>query len=406
MAMMASSATQRYWQALPRQLADDLRPLVVGIADEVMAEIHAEIPEVALAGASFQRNLRAGIDAAYEQMLAEIGNAGAAQDRGIYAAFGRAQCRAGRGFDEMMAFYRLSGVVFWRRAGAATRRGDLSIETVLMAAEGTGPYLHEISGAAARGYVEEQTRREQTAQSGRHTLVRLLLQRPQPDDAILETAAAAAGWPLPATLAVVALAGPGMETAADLPGAVTAQVDSELCVLVRGGGLDSCVAELERTLDRRAVAAVGPVVSRDAAAESHSQAVSTLELIRAGAIDSHSVARAEDHLVELLVAGNAQLVGRIADRRLSNLDRLDPRAQDRMLDTLGAWLANPHRPTVLARELHLHVQTVRYRLERLRHLFGDALDDPDARFELALALRARSLLRNGDHPGAQPGDDV
>ena len=42
----------------------------------------------------------------------------------------------------------------------------------------------------------------------------------------------------------------------------------------------------------------------------------------------------------------------------------------------------------MAAELHVHPQTVRYRLARLRERFGDALDDPSARFELALALRS------------------
>jgi DNA-binding PucR family transcriptional regulator len=41
-----------------------------------------------------------------------------------------------------------------------------------------------------------------------------------------------------------------------------------------------------------------------------------------------------------------------------------------------------------AAELFVHPQTVRYRLGRLRDLFGAALEDPDARFELELALRA------------------
>jgi DNA-binding PucR family transcriptional regulator len=45
----------------------------------------------------------------------------------------------------------------------------------------------------------------------------------------------------------------------------------------------------------------------------------------------------------------------------------------------------------MAAELHLHPQTVRYRVARMRELLGDALDDPDARFELELALRARAL---------------
>jgi DNA-binding PucR family transcriptional regulator len=35
----------------------------------------------------------------------------------------------------------------------------------------------------------------------------------------------------------------------------------------------------------------------------------------------------------------------------------------------------------------VHVQTVRYRVGRLRDVLGDALDDPEARLELALALR-------------------
>jgi DNA-binding PucR family transcriptional regulator len=39
---------------------------------------------------------------------------------------------------------------------------------------------------------------------------------------------------------------------------------------------------------------------------------------------------------------------------------------------------------------------VRYRLNQLREAFGGALDDPDARFELALALRVRATAAHGD----------
>ena len=44
----------------------------------------------------------------------------------------------------------------------------------------------------------------------------------------------------------------------------------------------------------------------------------------------------------------------------------------------------------IADRLGVHVSTIRYRLARLRELFGDDLDDPEARFELALALRAHA----------------
>jgi DNA-binding PucR family transcriptional regulator len=43
----------------------------------------------------------------------------------------------------------------------------------------------------------------------------------------------------------------------------------------------------------------------------------------------------------------------------------------------------------MARALGVHPQTARYRLRGLRELLGDTLDDPDARFEIELALRAR-----------------
>ena len=41
----------------------------------------------------------------------------------------------------------------------------------------------------------------------------------------------------------------------------------------------------------------------------------------------------------------------------------------------------------VAAELGVHPQTVRYRIRQLRELFGTRLEDPEARFELALALR-------------------
>lgn len=44
----------------------------------------------------------------------------------------------------------------------------------------------------------------------------------------------------------------------------------------------------------------------------------------------------------------------------------------------------------MAAALHVHPQTVRYRLAQLRDIFGEALDDPATRFELSLAVRARS----------------
>ena len=60
-----------------------------------------------------------------------------------------------------------------------------------------------------------------------------------------------------------------------------------------------------------------------------------------------------------------------------------------MEETAPAFVQHGGNAAAMARALHLHPQTIRYRLARLRKLFGDRLTSPDARFELELALRAR-----------------
>ena len=66
-----------------------------------------------------------------------------------------------------------------------------------------------------------------------------------------------------------------------------------------------------------------------------------------------------------------------------------PNSRARLEATLLAWLRHAgHASPTRRSELGVHPQTVRYRLGRLRELFGAALDEPDARFELELVLRA------------------
>ena len=70
------------------------------------------------------------------------------------------------------------------------------------------------------------------------------------------------------------------------------------------------------------------------------------------------------------------------------LQTVAERQRGRLEATLRAWVDRPGQIQAIAATLGVHPQTVRYRMGRLRELFGERLDDPDARFELALALRA------------------
>lgn len=93
-------------------------------------------------------------------------------------------------------------------------------------------------------------------------------------------------------------------------------------------------------------------------------------------------------------------MARLAEERLAPLAALRPAQRDRLAETLLAWLQHAGRATRVARRLHVHPQTVRYRLRELDRLFGPQMHDPDQRFELEIALRARTLLpASQHHPG-------
>jgi DNA-binding PucR family transcriptional regulator len=147
-------------------------------------------------------------------------------------------------------------------------------------------------------------------------------------------------------------------------------------------------AQLEAAVDA-APAALGPAVAPERAAVSLARAQAALALAAEGRLDGAALVVADDHLPALLLhGGDATVAADLSRRALAPLAELRPRARARLRATLRAWLDNPGQVTVVAGELHVHPQTVRYRMAQLRELFGDRLDDAEERFRLALALRA------------------
>jgi DNA-binding PucR family transcriptional regulator len=101
-----------------------------------------------------------------------------------------------------------------------------------------------------------------------------------------------------------------------------------------------------------------------------------------GQVSSLDEARTTVLLDEIVsqVAGQPRLV----DPRVRQL-----RDQDPMLaDTLQAYLDGFGDIAAVAQRLHVHPNTVRYRVRRLEKLLSTSLDDPDDRLVLALGLRA------------------
>ncbi|MDT5278986.1 MAG: hypothetical protein QOJ20_181 [Mycobacterium sp.] len=101
-----------------------------------------------------------------------------------------------------------------------------------------------------------------------------------------------------------------------------------------------------------------------------------------GQVSSLDEARTTVLLDEIVsqVAGQPRLV----DPRVRQLREQDPM----LADTLQAYLDGFGDIAAVAQRLHVHPNTVRYRVRRIEKLLSTSLDDPDDRLVLALGLRA------------------
>lgn len=131
---------------------------------------------------------------------------------------------------------------------------------------------------------------------------------------------------------------------------------------------------------------------------SRQDAERTLEVLRSGRVPDR-VAHFSDVYVDSLLI---QLAAEVAADGLDPLQAIRSVSEQGtyLVETLEAWLdAFGDVPTASA-ALHVHPNTFRYRLRRVRLLVGADLDDPEARFRLMVQLRLSRIIDNGpqDHP--------
>jgi PucR C-terminal helix-turn-helix domain len=380
------------WRGLPAEVADLLEPELPAITEEILETIAHEVPEYArpLEG-RFGRGIRTGVGEALLQFLALIRDPdrGREQGREVYVELGRGEQRVGRTLDSLQAAYRLGARVAWRRIAEVGRRAKLESEPLTLLAESIFAYIDELSADSVEGYAEAQAAVEDLRRRRRQELVSLLLRDPPAAPADLTAAAQAAGWQLPASLAAIACADEDLgPIAARLPAeALVTVLDGTGCVLLPDPQGPGRLEQLRRAASK-AFLAVGPTAGPSEAPKAWALAKGLFLVARTGAVDGKGLVRAEDHLTDLLLCENPYLTSLLADRRLAPLDGLTQRAGERMRESALAYVRHHGNAVAMATELHVHPQTARYRIARLRELFGDDLDDPDVRFELELALRA------------------
>jgi hypothetical protein len=383
---------QRPWEALDPALAPLLERRLVGLDAEIASAVGSAIPEYRkpMSGA-FGAAVRVAIVEALGQFTAMIGKPGPAERSGrqIYINLGRGELRAGRSLDALQAAYRLGARIAWRRIGEVALESGVEPQQLSLLAEAIFAYIDELSAESVEGYARAQAATAGERQGRREHVVRLLLAASAPPEEI-EHAVAAAGWKLPRKLAALACEyyDPQrleLRTAVD---AIAAQVDGVCCLLVPDpdapGRRDALADALTRV-----PAAIGPTVPWDLAGASFARARECLTLMLDDVLPVGGLTVGDEKLAAMVVFRDRELVAELAQRRLAPLVDLTPAQRTRLEQTLLHWLRHQGNIPATADALHVHRQTVRYRLTRLRELFGDALDDPEARFELELALRGR-----------------
>lgn len=393
------AVADRPWERLRRELAAALAPELPPLADEVIAAIGEAVPEYRrpLEGA-FGQGLRAGVRRSLQQFVDLIGRSGgvSVSSREVYRELGRGEQRAGRTLDALQAAYRLGARLSWRRLSDVARARGADAETVSLLAESIFAYVEEVSASSIEGYAQAQAEVASERERRLRRLVAILVQH-QPDDADIDlyTLATEAGWRLPRRVAVLACEHPDVTRLSAMigEGAIGARLEDVTCVLVPGAG-ERRVAEVERAvmrLEKRDVwrAAMGPFATVGEAPIGFARASSTLALQQAGVLSASRLALASQHLLTLLLHQDPSLISELGARCLEPLREAPPRSRERLERTLLAWLRHRGSVPATAAELHVHTQTVRYRLRSLRELLGDALEDPDRRLELELALRTR-----------------
>jgi hypothetical protein len=304
-----------------------------------------------------------------------------------FEEIGRLEWREGRSLGTLLSAYRAGARVAWGHISSIGVQQGLPPADIASLAEAVFIFVEELSSSSAHGYVDEQRTTSVERERLRAQLSEILLSD-RADSSLVRSVAMRAGWMVPTTAALV-LIDPTKEAAHT----ALSRLDPS-CLPLRQGGLTGAIlpdpdapgrrALIERTL-QGCGAVVGSSVPLAQLPSSVRVAEAAAQLAQAGILHQDPVFVA-DHYDTILVVRDPWLLAQIRASALAPLDSLPESARNRLEETLAAWLTALGDRQAAALALHVHPQTVRYRLRQLRELFGSALDDPVNRRRLMLAV--------------------
>jgi sugar diacid utilization regulator/putative methionine-R-sulfoxide reductase with GAF domain len=190
----------------------------------------------------------------------------------------------------------------------------------------------------------------------------------------------------------------GVETTirARFPRSVVAGRGGDVVVLLEPAG--AAVEQVVRVLREATGETLGAGLGRlclgaDAYADSYAEAALGLDLARRRAHAGAVLTPADLGLYGLLARGSArESLESMVEQALGPIVEADGASGSEYVKTLDAYLACDRHLEPTAHTLHVHPNTVRYRLAKVQELLGVSLRDVDDRFLLELALRVQATL--------------
>jgi len=413
------AAAARAWQ-IDAATFDRMREALTLVSEEAVVAIIDEVPIYRQPFTGFRgQRIRGAVQLALDSFLDlllrtdpdAVGpdhSAPAARVREEAYDLGRGEARSGRTMDALLGAYRIGARVAWRALSREAIRGGMPAPLVGQFAERVFAYIDELSAASIAGHTDELETRGRVRERLRERLARAVVSGA--DEPELAERAARAAWEVHAGTTLTAVLVPTHHVTAaraplpartltvtgDLPGLD----DDTSLLLVPDVGAAGRSALTARLGGRRAV--VGPERPWLAGASSYQRAVRALSLlpVEVAAVppgattgrpaeaprDTTPAIDTEERLVDLVLLADREAYDDLRASALAPMAHLRPASRARLAETLRSWLLQRGRRELVAEELFVHAQTVRYRMGQLRELYGDGLDDPDTVLRLTVAL--------------------
>jgi PucR C-terminal helix-turn-helix domain len=378
-------------QEVLASLIDRIDPADIArrMVDEFTRQItgYARMPDTVLAGqilAVSQRN----VELFFRSITEDRGPT--EEELEPFRESARSRAEEGLPLEDLLHAYRMGGRLGWETMIEVAQPDEYP--ALLRAAGLLMRYIDSVSSAVAQTYLDEHQHLVSEEERRQRTLMEALI-HPERESPALRDLAARVGFPLAARYRPFSKSLPGAPTHAHSQLA-SALRSRGLLALTEGDRVTGLAAEDvdDAVVTRpRGPYALGAPTPRVELAAALADVRLLVDLGRREQVDGEIVA--DTFVPELLLARSPDLAARITDRVLGPLEAYAERRSSGLLETLDAFLACGLDRRRTAEQLHVHPNTLDYRLRRVAELTSLDPGDPRDLVMLELALARRKLSR-------------